>query len=105
MEEVAVKNQLKMGVDVKKQMIGRAGDFNNYVETHRNTTLYSIVWCTDFWDVELLNHNAEIPCRFSKEHRDQGQEMIFYTMWYNSTLQESILFRPGYWPYPKNQDL
>lgn len=66
MESVALKNDLKFNQDVKKQSIGRAKDYNDYVEKNLNKTLYSIVWCTDYWDVELFGHTAEVPCNYGE---------------------------------------
>ena len=31
--------------------------------------------------------------------------MIFYTLWYNKSLQDTDLFKPTYMPVPKNAEL
>ena len=67
MEEVANKNGLTMNEDVKKMSVGRASDFNDYIQDNSNKTLYSVVWCTDYWDVDVIGHPAQIPCQFSQK--------------------------------------
>lgn len=46
-----------------------------------------------------------IPCNFGEESKAQGKEMIFYTLWYNNTLQDTRIFKPTYLPQPKNAEL
>lgn len=67
MEEVANKNGLTMNEDVKKMSVGRASDFNDYIQDNSNKTLYSVVWCTDYWDVDVKGHPVQIPCQFSQK--------------------------------------
>jgi hypothetical protein len=44
-----------------------------------------------------------MPCKFGDE--SFGKEMIFYTLWYNKSLQDTDLFKPTYMPVPKNAEL
>jgi len=40
--------------------------------------------------------NISVPCDFGEESKKDGKEMIFYTLWYNNTLQDTRLFKPTY---------
>ena len=64
MESVAAKNDFIMDDDVKKISVGRASDFNQYIQDNSNKTLYSVVWCTDYWDMDIEGHSEQIPCQF-----------------------------------------
>ena len=38
--------------DVKKMTVGNTDTFFHYLELNPNSTLYSVVWCVDQWDVK-----------------------------------------------------
>ena len=51
MKEVALVNQLEFGADVKKLTLGSFDTFLDYLQVNPNSTTYSVVWCTDKWDL------------------------------------------------------
>ena len=51
MKDVALENKLQFQSDVKKLTVGKFDNFLNYLETNPNKTLFSVVWCTDQWDL------------------------------------------------------
>ena len=65
MKNVAADNHLKFNEDVKKQTVGTSPQkFLDYLEINPNNTLYSVVWCTSEWTVEVSDNNLTLPCQF-----------------------------------------
>jgi hypothetical protein len=82
MESVANQNMLTFKEDVKKMTVGPLDKYFNYLEINPNSTKYSVVWCTDSWNIEISkNTKVALPCKF-----DSGEQMIMYTLWYNHSL-------------------
>lgn len=67
MKSVAVVNNMEFHQDVKKMTVGTSESFLHYLEINPNSTLYSIVWCVDEWDVSLNGGKAKMPCHYSEE--------------------------------------
>lgn len=63
MEQVALNNDLKFELDVRRLTVGTVQNFYEYLSANPNTTLYSIVWCTTTWQVSP-DSNFSIPCTF-----------------------------------------
>lgn len=66
MKEVAHQNDFEFRKDVKKLTVGTPKMFYDYIDSNRNTSVYSILWCTEkfrFFD----NVSAGLPCTFGKE--------------------------------------
>jgi len=61
MNRVALHNGLMFHKDVKKLSVGSVDDFVDYLDVNPNTTAYSVVWCTDQWEVSK-DYNISIPC-------------------------------------------
>lgn len=92
MKSVAQKSDLVFEKDVKKLTVGHVKDFFNYLENNPNSTQYTVVWCTTQWTVsEELDIN--VPCTFDNKY-NTSNELIFYSLWYNKTLQPIPLFKP-----------
>lgn len=45
-----------------------------------------------------------VPCQFSKEQQAKGQELMFYTLWYNKTLKTDDVLA-SMRPWTKDADL
>lgn len=103
MRNVAERNNLRYEKDVKKLTVGNIDSFFNYLNNNPNQTLYSVVWCTTQWPLNE-DLNLSLPCHFDNEHNSQN-EMIFYSLWFNKSLQETTLMKPPSWPVPKNAEL
>jgi len=84
--------------------VGSVDDFVNYLNMNPNTTAYSVVWCTDQWDVSK-EYNISLPCKFGEEFTKKEEDLIFYSLWYNQSMQEPFLFKPTNAPVPKNKEL
>eukprot|EP00347_Sterkiella_histriomuscorum_P002432 403368176 len=89
MEDVALQNVLIFKKDVKLLTIGEPDDFYNYLNNNPNMTWYSVVWCTSEWKV---NANLSIPCKFSYQS-SKSQRMMFYTLFYNYTLADTVFMK------------
>ena len=101
MQNVAIDNQLVFQKDVKKLTVGTADNFFHYLELNPNSTLYGVVWCTSEW---IIYKNISMPCTFSKSD-DPENPMIFYTLWYNKSLEQDCLFHPAFLPCPKDPEI
>ena len=125
MNDVAKENKMAYQKDVKKVSVGQFDDFLGYLDANMNTTKYTVIWCTDKWDIsqsaldrakdanrkEKRNERVEsrktvmsIPCQFSKEQREKGEELIFYSIFYNKTLLVDNVFAIMS-PWTKDPDL
>lgn len=102
-------NQLLFNRDVK--MIGSPGpnasnNFFDHVKNNPNMTWYGVVWCTTEW---FIAEGAAIPCRYSHEvgrpftsprrHQDE-KKMMFYSVFYNYTNEDSAFFKMLQLPAP-----
>mmetsp|Transcript_41119 Transcript_41119/g.62496 ORF Transcript_41119/g.62496 Transcript_41119/m.62496 type:complete len:130 (+) Transcript_41119:563-952(+) len=94
MRKVAKSNDLQFERDVKKLTVGTSFDFTQYLELNPNSTQYSVVWCTDQWNVSFQGIEISVPCKYSLP-RDSDEDLKVYTLWYNQTLQDSYLFKPS----------
>lgn len=52
-------------------------------------TWYSVVWCTTEWKV---SEDFSIPCKFSYQS-PKTQKMMFYTLFYNYTLADTVFMK------------
>lgn len=99
MKRVANENELTKNKDVKLLTIGTIDDFDEYLKTNPNMTQYGVVWCTSKW---VVNENIQIPCQYGK---DNGQEMLFYSLFYNFTLADNGFLKGFLYPMPKDDRL
>ena len=67
MQSVAHQNGLTFNEDVKKQNTGPLEKFFKNIELNPNTTKYSVVWCTDEWEVNAANISVTLPCKFDDQ--------------------------------------
>jgi hypothetical protein len=81
--------------------VGPVEKYFTYLERNPNSTKYSVVWCTNSWDVDTPNASISLPCKFESDE----EQMIMYTIWYNSSQMGSNLFRPRGEPEIKNPEL
>ena len=59
-----------------------------------------MVWCTGHWIVDE-SKNISVPCYFENDNGGKN-ELMFYTLWHNKSLETTRLFRPTSWPMPKD---
>ena len=59
MQEVALANNFIFGRDVKLLSMGKVSKFYDYIKSNPNSTFYTVVWCTDEWEI---TPNVSIPC-------------------------------------------
>jgi len=64
-------------------------------------TWYGVVWCTTEWDV---SPNVSIPCTYSSPEY-AGKKMMFYSLFYNNSLEESIFISGFHKPTPRDPKL
>ena len=105
MKSVARQNDMVYQKDVKKLTVGTPTHFYDYLKANPNTTTYSILWCTDEFEIfpQLV-----IPCTFknqSLKQEENDKNLIFYTIYYNRSLQDIYLFKPTFLPAPSNGEI
>jgi len=83
MHHVSNEAQLIYNKDVKLMTVGTVQKMHKWLEQNPNTTYYAVAFCTTEWQVD---ENFSIPCQYS---HDNGKEMIFYTLFFNQTLQDN----------------
>lgn len=72
--------------DVKKLTVGTPTQFYDYLKLNPNSTTYSILWCTDMFEIFP---SFSIPCTFSNQslkEEENDKNLIFYTLYYNKSL-------------------
>lgn len=105
MKSVARQNDMVYQKDVKKLTVGTPTHFYDYLKANPNTTTYSILWCTDQFEIFP---QLSIPCTFKNQslHEEENDKnMIFYTLYYNRSLQDIYLFKPTFLPAPSNGEI
>lgn len=95
-----MSNMLTYQDDVKKLTVGPLDRYFNYLDLNPNSTKYSVVWCTDSWNISVSDMSFALPCKF-----DGDGNLIMYTLWYNQSLQFTHLFRPAHSPTPNQPEL
>lgn len=105
MRDVAKQNNLAFNKDVKQLTVGTAKDFYKYVQNNQNQTWYGIVWCTSEWDVYVNNSLppvANVPCKFRPDGENGDKRMMFYSIFYNNSLEESVFISGFHKPTPRD---
>lgn len=128
MMDIFAKQQgFETGKDVKPLTAGNQKDLIDYLEAHKNTTQYAVMFCHDHWTEELefihqtsskdmfnftmdLEERSSVevekldwsfPCRFEKSDKD----MWVYFMYFNMTLSPNNLYTSIDKPMKKDDGL
>lgn len=103
MGHVAKDNGLIFRKDVKLVNIGTPEQYYAYIKNNENMTYYGVVWCTSEWSVA---ENFSIPCKYQHEfdqhveYSPHKKRMMFYSLFYNYTNEDSAFFKMLQEPAP-----
>ena len=90
MRNLATGNDLTFNKDVRLLTSGPSVQpFYDYISNNENMTAFGIVWCTSQWDI---TPGIAIPCKYAAE--DNGKRMIFYSLFYNYSNEDSVFIKP-----------